>query len=314
MPIKYVSGKAVLTKLVINHKVLTTEWIPNIGSYIQDVIDDVRCSHIGAHYKQVLPVIDSVVAYPDDYDSLEYMTVNDAVVRSSNFGFTKLPNDINKAIFANMTCKLSSSGIKMNGMKQGVATIYYMAPKVEYDLISGAIIPFIPSNNNFVDACAYNVLRELMVNGYVHPVYNFAPNNRFTNVVLLYEDAVKKARNAIEPLTKDARYAIHNIMNNPFRPFSNNITRSTMYDDYSDIIDVTSTPTYLKWTTLIASTEWIIPHMFGKEPIVQSFDTFGAIMLGNVEQISSSVNGVMTPTSVKITFDTATLGFAILTV
>ena len=320
MPIKYVSGKAVLTKLVINHKVLTTEWIPNIGSYIDDVIDDVNCSLVGAHYKQTLPVINGVVAYPDDYNSIEYITVDGAFVRSDNYGFSKLPNDVNIPVLVNMTCTLSPSGIKMNGMTQGIATIYYMAFKTEYDDISGAIIPYIPDNKNFIEACAYNVLRELMVNGYVHPIFNFAPNNRFTNIVLLYENAVKIARNTIEPISRDARYAIHNILNNPFKPFTNNISRSTLYVDSSDIIEVVSTPTYLKWTVNNAIAIWVIPHVFGKEPIVQAFDTFGKFMLGNVEQLTIvggvlvPVTGTLIPTVVRITFDTPTSGFAILTI
>jgi len=314
MPIKYTSGKAVLTKLVINHKVLTTEWIPNIGSYIQDVLDDVKCSYVGAHYKQILPVVNGILAYPDDYDTLEYITVDNAFVRSNNYGFTRLPSDINLPVFANMTCTLSSSGIKMNGMTNGIATIYYMAPKVEYDTISGAIIPFIPDNNNFIDACAYNVLRELMVNGYVHPTFNFAPNNRFTNIVLLYEDSVKKARNAIEPLTRDARYAIHNILNNPFKPFTNKLISLSAFDGIDDIIEIVSTATYLKFTVKIASTTWIIPHGFKTEPSVQTYDTFGKQIFGTSSNVYTSVNGINTPTAVQIIFGEAVNGFGILTV
>ena len=116
MPIKYISGKAVITQLTSRRKVLTTDWIPSIGSYIYDVIKDINCPLISAHYKQTMPVINGVCSYPDDYERIEYITFNNAYVRSTNFGLSKIPQDVDIPLHLNLSCKLVSTGIKFDNI------------------------------------------------------------------------------------------------------------------------------------------------------------------------------------------------------
>ena len=325
MPIKYTSGKAILSQVTNKLKVKTTDWIPYIGTYIYDVLDELKCPLIASHYKQSMSVIDQVAAYPDNYESLDYITFQDGYVRSTNFGFTVIPNDIRIGLNVNVWCKLLPNGIKFDNLKNGLVTIYYTKIRTEVDPSSGAIIPFIPDDNNFIDACSFKILMELLINGYVHPTYNLTQNNKYTNVGMLYDQAIKKAKNTVEPITRDMAQAIHKIHTNPFKTFTDNyISRFMVFDLFDDITDILDTPTYKQVRFLIASTVWIIPHSFKKEPNVQEYDSNGKWMLGNITQLYTNVNGtnieVINPTSsdiptaVKITFDVPTTGVAILTV
>jgi len=315
MPIKYTSGKAVLSQVTNKLKVNVTDWIPYIGTYIYDVLDDLKCPLTVAHYKQTVSVVDQIAQLPGDYEYIDYITFQDAYVRSTNFGFRVIPNDIRIAVNVNVWCKLLSTGVKFDNLNNGAIDVYYSKVKTETDESSGAIIPFIPDDNNFIDACSFKILMELLINGYVHPVYNLDKNNKYTNVGMLYDAAIKKAKNSVEPITRDMAHAIHKLHTNPFKTFTDNyISRFMVLDVFDDITEILSTSTYLKKTFTAPSTMWIIPHSFGKEPSVQVYDSNGVFMLGNVAHISTDVNGILTPTSVQVTFDVATTGFAILTV
>ena len=315
MPIKYTSGKEVLSQVTNKLKVNVTDWIPYVGSYIEDVLDELNCPLTVAHYKQTISVIDQIANYPSNYESIDYITFRDGYVRSSNYGFNAIPNDIGVPVNINVYCKLLSTGIKFDNIKNGVVEVYYTNVKTETDPSSGAIIPFIPNDNNFIDACSYKVLMELILNGYVHPTYNLTSNNKYTNVGMLYDQSIKKAKNTVEPITRDMAHAIHKLHTNPFKTFTDNYVRRFMVlDMFDDITEITSTNTYLKYSISTPSTTWNISHSFGKEPSVQVYDSNGVFMLGNIVQIYTIVNGVNTPTSVQVTFDVVTTGFAILTV
>lgn len=316
MPIKYTSGKVVLSKLLNNpgFKVTTTDWIPFIGTYIYDVMFDLKTPTIFARYKQTLPVVNNAMSYPDDFESLEYLLYNEGYVPSKNGGFTRIPQDIPTGMYLNATCTLNPTDITFDNIIDGAVDIYFTKVKTETDTKTGAIIPYIPDNSDVIDAICYKLMIDLILNGYVHPKFNLDKDNKYTNVGMLYDAAIKKARNSIEPITRDMRFEMYKISNNPFKSFVNPVKIYGMVADPNvNIIDVLDSDTYRKRTYLNSSV-WTVPHVFGKEPSVQTYNSDNQIIIGNVEQVSTIVDSVLTPTSVVITWDVATTGYAILTV
>lgn len=79
-------------------------------------------------------------------------------------------------------------------LEEGYVLVKYKSLPAENNTILKQTFPLIPNDEILLEALRVYLLMQILMTGYVHPIYNLSVNNPWTNPQFMFKDLVKLAK------------------------------------------------------------------------------------------------------------------------
>jgi len=218
MVISFISAKEIIAR--INHDLTIdhSDWIPSAPLWLADGLAQLNSSAVWedaweeveiAEYKGTLPCNIKVLRALD-YNG-ERMVINGKIPSPFYDRTTLFTSKYTYEIYADRNIVTS--------LEEGIITVLFKRPAVEYWEEHNVYIPRIPDDPFVIEALKWFLMTRLLQKGTKHPIFNLKENNPYTNPAIAWENFSKKARNSISMLSPDQRIEASKL----FRTFITNL-------------------------------------------------------------------------------------------
>lgn len=181
----FVSSKRVIARVIRDFKPTDKSWLNDVYVWIADVLDFVGCYSLFEDTYKKVKVVNGKAKVPETSEGINYIEhENCELPRSDNH------NIINKCKCSKPCHKTKSYILNGNyiitSFDEGEIIVYYKTI-----LVDEQGFPQVPSNVEFLDACAWYIISKLLMQGVAHPTIDLK------TALMMWNDGKYKARNDI---------------------------------------------------------------------------------------------------------------------
>jgi len=202
--VTFTSGAEVIGRIEHDLQLDNSDWIAKAPLWIADIIADMDILPSMDDVKVSVSIVDYQCLIPINLKMLTRLVVNGIPLTphlASNQKFAADSADINHATKYSV---LNNTYITF-GVETGTADFYYKIPAVEVVDEYKVVMPKVIDNIHVFESIKWGILVKMIHQGYKHPIFSLNNNNPYTNPAMLYDKAVKRARNDIGTMDQSER-------------------------------------------------------------------------------------------------------------
>lgn len=206
MVYKYISSKKIIA-LLYDEGVKTTDWEGRIPNWCLKALKAIANNKTLWRVPVTLTIKDYKLVFPEELDAIESIEFNGRkmyeVRKNRRIGKDKPEYRMDYMIQnGNIEFAITDREVTINGL-------YY---PIDYDESTGIYYPLYPNVDAVEDYLKFYCLRNIILRGYVHPMYSFNILNNETNINVLLKESKRQAKRALNTIGKEERRRLANIV------------------------------------------------------------------------------------------------------
>jgi hypothetical protein len=205
MTYTYISSKFLIPEVYSYFNIQSAEWEDRCPFWIADAINGMNIYAAYVDATEEIEVIEYKAKIPITCKRIRDVVREDKV--------KLLYNDMGYAGYNLEPNEYSMDGGWLNiPIKNGKITLYFDSLPVELDCDTGKYYPLIPNVEALKIALRWYIMRNVLMRGYIHTVFNLKENNAFVNPAMAFEQARGRALVACGSPNSDRRARIGRVL------------------------------------------------------------------------------------------------------
>lgn len=210
------TANEVIARVDNNFDIDYSDWITRAPLWISDALSELRLVQAYEETSIDLDVVNYHVELPNisQYDIRRILAVvynNELLTRLKTINPVRQPQML-QSLSKSVETYTIKNGYIITSFEEGVITLYFDRPALEFDVKKIVYLPKIPNNDLVKLAIEWYLLYCILRKGHKHPQYSLDSNNPLTNPYLMWETYKKRARNSMGASDPEEREELSKII------------------------------------------------------------------------------------------------------